>query len=103
MMNAVTEKPQSREVAEFLAAVLADAKLKQELKEAKDDAEFINIALRQATALRIPLTAAMLSAQMTEDRRIARFMSVEDVEAIADSLLGARLSGGHRSFMPPNC
>ena len=103
MTDAIIERPQSREVAEFLALVLVDTRLKDELKKAKDDTEFIEIAVRQAGALGVGITHSIIRQQIEEDRRMVRFMSLEEVEAIADSLLGARLSGGHKSHMPPKC
>jgi len=103
-MNAmVIDRPKSREIAKFLDHVSQTPSLLLRLKAAPDDSEFISIAVESAKAAGIALTSEMVHDQMMEDRRIVRLMPLDEVERIADGLLGARLSGGHRSHMPPAC
>jgi hypothetical protein len=103
-MNAIViERPRAQEVVAFLEFVARTPQVLKELKAAPDDEQFVRIAVARGKAAGIDLTEQMLLDQMLEDRRMVRLMPLEEVERIADGLLGARMSGGHKSNMPPAC
>lgn len=103
MTTLLTSRPKTPQVGYLLDLVSKDDTLRSKLKASKNDEEFIELATQLGRKAGINITPEIVRDQMHEDRKAVRFMSLVEVEEIADNLLGARLSGGHQSHMPPKC
>ncbi len=82
---------------QITSAAIADNRVISLLKSASTDEEFVDLFVRSAGELGYDLDPALVLHQMESDRLSASRMSEDEFEAVAGSMLGARLSGGHQS------
>lgn len=82
---------------ELTGRILSDDAVKQVLKSSVNDEEFVAALVAHGKKLGYDVSADEVSAQMDADREVASRMDPTKFEAVAGTMLGARLSGGHTS------
>lgn len=85
------------QLEQFTSAAIANPQLKSMLKAAATDDDFVRLFVKSACERGYDLNAETVRLQMKSDRLAASRMSENEFEAVAGSMIGARLSGGHTS------